>query len=370
MKKQLFIYFFFATFFATASWSQNSKINYDSLLNIWEDSTVLDSVRYSSLFSLIINMTYEYPDSSFHYIDVMYKEADERQHQRYIAWSVGLKGFIYEYLNQPIKALEHIIKAKSLYKKFGFKVEMGYTNNNLGKMYRDFGDWDKSHSIFLENYNLGIELNDTTLISFSLLNMGKYYSWFGMIDSSIYCSERCIELVDLRKFDRLTYSYKAMAIQNLGHAYFKTDFDKTLAYYNKSKDLMLELNNIEGAIESYTWLGILFDYYNYPDRALDNFLISQEMELNEYGQESELTLISLYKVYKKLNNYKNAIIANDKYLFIRDSSKNSNTSDELIKLKIDEEFSLLREIDSIKYSSEILLNQAEAKAKDEEIKAQ
>ena len=83
MNKLLFIYFFLITFFSTETWSQNSKINYDSLLNIWEDSTVLDSVRYSSLFSLIINMTYEYPDSCFHYIDVMDKEADEKQHKRY-----------------------------------------------------------------------------------------------------------------------------------------------------------------------------------------------------------------------------------------------------------------------------------------------
>ena len=79
-----------------------------------------------------------------------------------------------------------------------------------------------------------------------------------------------------------------------------------------------------------------------------------------YGEESLITLKSLYKTYKKLNNYQKAIETNDKYLFVRDSSKNSAAGRELIKLKSYEKFSLLRDIDSIKYSNEILINQAEA----------
>lgn len=369
MKKTTIIFFAFLSL-SSKFYSQDSKISYDSSLNIWNDTNRPDSIRYSALFNHIVNMTYENADSSFHYIKVMYNEAKEKDQSRYVGWSVGLKSFVYEYLNQPIKALESIKKAKSIYKKFGYKVEMGYTNNTLGKMYRDFGDWDMAHQIFLENYRIGNEINDTALIAISLLNMGKNYSWFGMVDSSIYCSRKCIELVDLMNSNRFMLSYKAMAIQNLGHAYFKTDFEKTLKNYNESKNLMLELNNTEGAIDSYIWLGILYYYYKMPDSALKNFLIAQKMEVDEYGEESELTLSNLYKVYKKLNDFEKAISTNDKYLFIRDSSKNSNTNTELFKLKIDEEFSLLREIDSIKYSNEILLNQAKAKAKDEEIKAQ
>jgi len=342
------------------TFSQNPKINYDSLINIWNNNSLEDSIRFTTAFSLVINITYEYPDSAFYYADAISKEGRKKKLNRYIAWAEGLRGFIYEYQNQPIKALEYIKKAKNIYKKYDYKIETAYTNNTLADMYREYGDFQKAHLISLENYKLGIEIKDSTIIVFSLLSLGKDYSVFGMTDSVIYCSEKCIEIVNLMKLNKFASESKAKAVQNLGHAYFKTDFDKSLAYYNESRDMLLKLNIVKNVIESYTSLGLFYQYYNLPQLALENFLISQKMELDMYGEESLITLKSLYKTYKKLNNYQKAIETNDKYLFVRDSSKNSAAGRELIKLKSDEKFSLLRDIDSIKYSNEILINQAEA----------
>ena len=115
MKKTTIIFFAFLSL-SSKFYSQDSKINYDSSLNIWSDTNRPDSIRFSALFNHIVNMTYENPDSSFHYIKVMYNEAKEKNQTRYVGWSVGLKSFVYEYLNQPIKALESIKKAKSIKK--------------------------------------------------------------------------------------------------------------------------------------------------------------------------------------------------------------------------------------------------------------
>ena len=359
IKPSIILLFFFVSL-KGKNFSQNPKINYDSLINIWNNNSLEDSIRFTTAFNLVVYMTYEYPDSAFYYADAISKEGREKKLNRYIGWAEGLRGFIYEYQNQPIKALEYIKKAKNIYKKYGYKIEAVYTNNTLADMYREYGDFQKAHLISLENYKLGIEIKDSTIIVFSLLSLGKDYSVFAMTDSVIYCSEKCIEIVNLMKLDKFASESKAKAIQNLGHAYFKTDFDKSLAYFNESRDMLLKLNIVKNIIESYISIGLLYQYYNLPQLALENFLISQKMELDMYGEESLTTLKSLYKTYKKLNNFQKAIKINDKYLFVRDSSQNSSAGRELIKLKRDEKFSLLREIDSIKYSNEILINQAEA----------
>ena len=67
----------------------------------------------------------------------------------------------------------------------------------------------------------------------------------------------------------------------------------------------------------------------------------------------------LYKNHSNLNNFKNASTVVKKYFLIKDSLDQMNSNKELIELKMDKEFSLLKEIDSIKYANEINLNQAE-----------
>jgi len=49
----------------------------------------------------------------------------------------------------------------------------------------------------------------------------------------------------------------------------------------------------------------------------------------------------------------------DKYLSVKDSVEDMKSNNELLKLKLDKEFTLLQEIDSIKHANEIVLNKAE-----------
>ena len=70
----------------------------------------------------------------------------------------------------------------------------------------------------------------------------------------------------------------------------------------------------------------------------------------------------IYKNYKNLNQSSKALENIDMYLSVKDSVEDMKSNNELLKLKLDKEFTLLKEIDSIKYANEISFNQAEIKS--------
>ena len=81
-------------------------------------------------------------------------------------------------------------------------------------------------------------------------------------------------------------------------------------------------------------------------------------------------LSQLFEIHKKLKNYKKAIFYLEEMVENKDSLEKLSAKEDITKYESEKEFELKQKLDSLKHLDEIRIQQAETKAKEEEIKTQ
>jgi Serine phosphatase RsbU, regulator of sigma subunit len=79
---------------------------------------------------------------------------------------------------------------------------------------------------------------------------------------------------------------------------------------------------------------------------------------------------ALYEIYKKLGKYKKALEMHELNMETKDSIAKMDAEEELYKFEVDKEYELKKQADSIKHADEILIQQAENLAKEEQLKSE
>ena len=95
-------------------------------------------------------------DSSLFYLKKAYKYRELQNDSTEIAMILNRMGNVYWFLNKQIMAKEHYEKALGIHTRMNNDKELGRTYNNLATMYRNWGEYQKSISLFLkaaEYYN-------------------------------------------------------------------------------------------------------------------------------------------------------------------------------------------------------------------------
>ncbi len=78
----------------------------------------------------------------------------------------------------------------------------------------------------------------------------------------------------------------------------------------------------------------------------------------------------LSEVYKKLGKYKQALEMHELYMETKDSIAKMDAEEELYKFEVDKEYQLKKQADSILHADEIIIQQAENRAKEEQLKSE
>ena len=103
------------------------------------------------------------------------------------------------------------------------------------------------------------------------------------------------------------------------------------------------------------------------DYLLKSKNINQEINTIEGLDE---TSESLSEVYKKLGKYKQALEMHELYMETKDSIAKMDAEEELYKFEVDKEYQLKKQADSILHADEIIIQQAENRAKEEQLKSE
>ena len=88
------------------------------------------------------------------------------------------------------------------------------------------------------------------------------------------------------------------------------------------------------------------------------------------GLTSPELLSKLYEIHKKLKNYKKAIFYLEEMVENKDSLDQLSAKEDITKYESEKEFEIKQQLDSLKHLDEIRIQQAETKAKEEEIRIQ
>ena len=123
--------------------------------------------------------------------------------------------------------------------------------------------------------------------------------------------------------------------------------------------------------ESYLHLGDVYLDQGFFSKAFENSVkgLVLAQEIGSLIQIKKTSII-LWQINKKLGKYKQALEMHELYMETKDSLAKMDAEEALYKFEVDKEYQLKKQADSILHADEIIIQQAENRAKEEQLKSE
>ena len=367
---------FFLIFITITSWNYSIKAQAVSgdndevnrYLETWNNESINDTLRLDAFNKAIWIIKNNNLDSAFVLAEQSYEYALEKGIQNKIARAINIKGAIFRLKGREKEALEYYLKSLSIYKKINDLRGISIQNNNIATIFTSSGDFQKAFDKYMINYNLFEEVQDTALQIVTMSNL--YYECFRLNkpDSSFLFLNQAIELS--KKHSK---SYNLSNLYRFMSGRFRTinDSDSAILFLNKSYEIDLKNSNIRGQVAYFKLFSeILYEQKKYKSSLK---MVEKAIELtNEFngGVGDASLLFYKYNLYKELGDTKNALLNYELHNELKDTLEKLSADEEIVKIQYNQEYEIKKQLDSLKHLDEIRLQQAETRAKEEEIKAQ
>jgi Nif-specific regulatory protein len=238
-----------------------------------------------------------------------------------------LKGLIYYYSNDYVKAQAMFEDALKLFKTSEDSKGTAAAYNNLGVLAMSQGDWKETENLYLESLRLDEDNYSLNGISFVYNNLGYLFDEKGDYLKSLYYLQKAYEIqlllndrytvanilinigvnhMDNGKYqlaansfqEALQVSYKLnyyrleiASLDNLGVCYFRWgDWTKAINYYKDAIKKSRENNFFEGLCQSYNNIGELYMRRGELELAIDFYSRARELlpKFNDDFQKADL----------------------------------------------------------------------------------
>ena len=242
-------------------------------------------------------------------------------------------------------------------------------NNNIAIVYSSTGRDKEALKIFTNNKKIYETKKDTGGIITSSINISTIIK---NNDSIVLLLNNALDLaISADRSNSFTNIYA-----NLAGTYLDTNSKKTFSL-KKAKaclDSLILYANEQSDVESkILYYGTISEYYtlkNQYNLALKNAKKGAELSKQMTGLTAPELLSRLYEIHKKLKNYKKANFYLEQMVENKDSLEKLSANEDVAKYESEKEFEVKQQLDSLKHLDEIRIQQAETKAKEEEIKTQ
>ena len=380
MKKHLLFLLAFL-FFSNVFFSQ-TKI--DSALNMMNVDSIHDSTKIFKLYRAVSNLCYENPDSANKLLDIglnylqiskqLFQTDSNRRLKKdfYRGYYYNMKGICFYLLNRESECLENWLKTEKIAKRENDTNFLLRINNNIAIVYSSTGREKEALKIFSDQKKIYETKKDTGGIITASINMSTIIknndSIVLLLNNALYLAQNSSSN---DHSNSLTNIYA-----NLAGTYLDTNSKKTFSFKKakSSLDSLILYANKQSDIESKVlYYGTISEYYflkNQYDLALVTAKKGAKLSKKMTGLTSPELLSKLYEIHKKLKNYKKAIFYLEQQIENKDSLDQLSAKEDVAKYESEKEFELKQKLDSLKYLDEIRIQQAETKAKEEEIKTQ
>ncbi|MDB4344314.1 tetratricopeptide repeat protein [bacterium] len=277
-------------------------------------------------------------------------------------------GIVYKEQGNYEKALEYYSKSLAIREELGDKKGMGSSYNNIGGIYSNQGNCEKALEYYSKSLSIADELSNKKGMANTYSNIGTIYSDQGNFKNALeYHSKSLTMAKELGDKEGMGSSYN-----NIGGVYWNQgNYEKALEYFSKSLAIRKDLDDKKGMVSSYHNIGVVYYEKGNYEKALDYLLKSKNItqKINTIENLDE-TSEALTEVYKKLGKYKQALEMHELYMETKDSIAKMDAEEELYKFEVDKEYQLKKQADSILHADEIIIQQAENRAKEEQLKSE
>jgi tetratricopeptide (TPR) repeat protein len=368
----------------------------DSLWNSWQNTQLADTVRLASLKELILDYYLNYDsDSTILLAQMEYEFASKSGQKKYKAQALLTQGKAYYYKGENLKALDAETKSLIISQGTGDKKAMGNTLCNLGNVFLEMGNYSDAVDKYTQSMKIAEELDDKALVAANLANIGIICFSQGDYKKAMEYNSKNLEITEeLNDPYSLSYSYR-----NIGKVHeVKGDFQKAIFAYTRAYNFSEEAKDESGMSYSLSYLGNVYrsmkDYdkaEEYFQRSLaigeklnDTYGISENLnaigncylEKKNYpkaieyckkslalAEKTELVLIrrnatqSLYSIYKRTGDYKQALAMHELFTNVKDTLLSEENRKGVLKKEIQYKYEKQSLADSLAYVQKQELNE-------------
>ena len=280
----------------------------------------------------------------------------------------GRLGLAYSSIGNYDKALENQFKSIEIRKKSKRTYELNYNYNNVASIYSDQGFYNKALKFYEKSLEIKYQFKDTLNYSTSFINIGYTYRRLKNYDKALdYLNKALESVIYSYNPDEIEYS----AFYGMGDVYFEQiNFKKALDFFEKSVDVGEKFNMTQSIARSRMRIGEIYFKANNYELALKNFKIAKEIavEFNSDISLNSYVYKRFYELHKRNGNFKEALINYELYKVLADSLNSMNGIAFEKNRELNQKYLLKKQTDSIKHLDEILIQQAQTLAKEEQLK--
>lgn len=345
-----------------------AKAKKDSLLSVWNDTSLADSTRVHAFGKTIwANYIFSKPDSAFILVDQMLQFSRKNEYANGIAKSYTYKGTIYYVQGSYPEAIEFYSKGLGISKKIGDIQGQSSTLGNIGAIHILLGNYSAAIKYTQEGLDLALKNKDTSKIAAGYTNLGNIYYYqkefepalkyykksltaigsaikSGLTNNNIgaiyiqlkkykLAEENILRGIELstRENNKLNLSESWSTMARLYAAQKK--YNKAIEFYNKCLDIKKEIG--DAAIgETLYEIGNTFNKKGDHQSAIKYCTKGLSINKNNKLLSEELNCAEcLYKAYKSLGNSPKALLYHERSSEIIEALKQEETSKELQQLE-------------------------------------
>ncbi|MDF1672943.1 MAG: tetratricopeptide repeat protein [Vicingaceae bacterium] len=324
----------------------------------------------------------------------LYEKTDNLMGKAYLLHNIG---FTIHSQGKTEKAVEMLKESLTLHKQLKNNHGIGYCLNNIGFFYKDLGKLNEALDYFHQSLDLRIKEKDVKNMATCYNNIAYVHMSQGENEKAIEYFEKCMNIYDSINKP----SGKATAILNLASIYKKNnEVDKAMDYYQKAFELYRDAEDPAGEALTLSHISSIYQSNGDLDKAIEKmqesliineriksvgaiannsvnigrimFLKGQTGEAKKLGLKAlklgqELGYPStiktaahlLFDIYKSEKNGMKALEMHELYIQMRDSLKNENSQQTLIKQQAKYEYESKKTINDAKFEKQIAIEKEE-----------
>ena len=354
-----------------------AQTNLDSLLQVWQDVTLGDSVRARAFEKYIWDgHLFRNRDTALVLADELMAFSEEQQlidgqmsalniravasaisddnanaleineriiamatekgDQERVAGALGNMGIIYKKQGDLPRALDHYQRSLAIKETQGDPRSVVTTLTNMAVIHRDMRDMDKALDANLRALKLLEEFDEPRLLAGVLSGIGNVYFKMKDYPNALEYHERSLKIHEERG-DQLGIS---MCLVNISNVYYEQD-DLAPAMDHLQRALAVQelINDRRGLTKSYVQIGRIMLKQGKLRQAVIDCRKGLEIavEIRSMHDRSH-TCDCLYKAYKAMGDERNALRYYEEMIMIRDSVFNEDNTKKLTQLEMQYEF--------------------------------
>jgi adenylate cyclase len=253
-----------------------------------------------------------------------------------ISTSYNNMALIYQNQGRIPEALDYYSRALKIYERLNDKDGIATALQNLGFVYKEQKQYDEAAILFRKSLNLRIEMNDKYGIGYSLNGIGGLFEEQGKLDSAIHYYEQALQVRN-EIGDKQGISY---SLKNIGNTYLKMGRkEEAKEAYKKSLAGFEEVGDKWGtAIVTNLYGASILDDKNYNEGEM--YLEKSLRIARDLGYPADIrnAADNLQQLYRRKNEWKEALMMNDLYIQMRDSVQNDKNRKASLKTQFRYEY--------------------------------